>query len=217
MGVQDLVRVVLPKDDRFYDFLEEQAKLAHECALALAELGGESGKSMEGVARIRERVHEVEKRCDKVTHQLEDALAETFVTPLDREDIHKLASLIDDILDRAYACASAFEMYSIDRPSPAAIQFFDVLERATALLKDTLPALRKHDFDAIRAGRRQIKTIEKEGDELYRRTMKALFSEPVSDARLLIREKEVIEILEDAVDTSEDAAEYLANLAVKHG
>lgn len=217
MGIQDLVRVVLPKDDRFYDFLEEQAKLAHECAVALSELGGDAGKSPEGIARTREKVHEVEKRCDKVTHQLEDALAETFVTPLDREDIHKLASLIDDILDRAYACASAFEMYSIDQPSKAAIKFFDVLERATALLKDIVPALRKHDFDAIRAGRRQIKAIEKEGDELYRSTMKALFAEPVTDARLLIREKEVIEILEDAVDTSEDAAEYLANLAVKHG
>lgn len=217
MGVQDLVRVVLPKDDRFYDFLEEQARLAHEGALALAELGGEAGKSADGIAGIRERVHDVEKRCDKVTHQLEDALAETFVTPLDREDIHKLASLIDDILDRAYACASAFDMFSVDQPSAAAVKFFDVLERATSLLKDIVPALRKHDFDAIRAGRRQIKTIEKEGDELYRKTMKALFAEPVSDARLLIREKEIIEILEDAVDTSEDAAEYLANLAVKHG
>ena len=217
MGLQDLVRVILPKDDRFYDFLEAQADLAHECAQALAELVTPDGDPHKDVSAIRERVHQVEKRGDKVAHDLEDALAETFVTPLDREDIHKLSSLVDDICDRAYACASAFDMFSIERPSPAAVQFFEILVRSTKVLKDVMPSLRKHDFDAIREARRELKQIEKEGDEVYRKTMKKLFSESCADARVLIREKEVIEILEEAVDTCEDAAEYLANLAVKHG
>jgi uncharacterized protein Yka (UPF0111/DUF47 family) len=217
MGIQDLVRLVLPKEERFFDYLEQQAKLAHEGAKELATLAGAPDGDHGTVAEIKERVHEIEKRGDKVSHELEDALAQTFVTPLDREDIHKLSALLDDILDRAYACASAFVMFCIEKPSPASVELFAILERATDVLMGILPALRKHEFDEIREGRRKLKAIEKEGDEVYRRSMKALFSEPGLDARSLIREKEVIEILENAVDTCEDAAEYLANLAVKHG
>lgn len=216
MGIQDLVRLVLPKEERFFDYLEQQAKLAHEGAKELATLGAPDGDHGT-IAEIKERVHQIEKRGDRISHELEEALAETFVTPLDREDIHKLSSLLDDILDGAYACASGFVMFSIDEPSPAAVELFAILVRATEVLMVIVPALRKHEFDEIREGRRKLKSIEKEGDEVYRRSMKALFSEPGLDARLLIREKEVIEILENAVDTCEDAAEYLANLAVKHG
>ncbi len=216
MGVQDLVRLLLPKEDHFFDFLEEQAKLAHEGAQLLLKFS-ETGSEAADVARIKEEIHAVEKRGDKVTHQLEDALAKTFVTPLDREDIHRLSSQLDDILDRTYACASAFDMFCFERPSESALAFFGILHRASGLLAETLPALRKHDFEAIREGVRKLKAVEKEGDEIYRQTMKRLFSQPDLDARSLIREKEVIEILETAVDTCEDVGAFLANLAVKHG
>jgi hypothetical protein len=210
MGVQDIVRLVLPKEDRFFDYLEQQAKLAHEGVQLLARL------QRGAIHQVREEIHAVEKKGDKVCHELEDALAKTFVTPLDREDIHKLSSMLDDILDRAYACASAFDMFCVDTPSEDALKFFGVLEKTTSLLAQTLPALRKHDWATIREATRSLKVLEKEGDTVYRETMKRLFSANL-DAASLIREKEIIEILENAVDTCEDAGEYLANLAVKHG
>ncbi len=221
MGLQDIVRVLVPRDDRFYDYLEQQAVLAHEGAVELARLKSEPPKD------VQETVHAVEKRGDKVAHEVEDALARTFVTPLDREDIHNLSSRLDDVLDRAYAAASAFVMYGIRTPSEPAQQFLDCLVRATLELKNVLPALRKHDFEEIRKAGRTVKAIEKEGDTIYRSAMMALFSTDTDaqgpyrsvegDVRAVIREKEVLEILEEAVDNCEDVAEFLTNLAVKHG
>lgn len=211
MSLQDIVRLVLPKEDRFYDWLEEQARLAHEGAKALNACADGN------VETIKEDVHAIEKKGDKIAHGVEDALARTFVTPIDREDIHKLSAMLDDILDRSYATASAFIMFSIDKPSPAACGLMGLLVRSTEKLANMLPSLRKHDWDTIREATREMKKLEKEGDEIYRNAMRALFSDSAIDARSLIREKEVIELLEDAVDTCEDVAEYLANLAVKHG
>lgn len=211
MVFQDVIRVILPKEDHFYDFLERQATLAHEAAIELQRLGTDD------VNDVRKAVHDKEKQADKVAHDLEDALAKTFVTPLDREDLHKLSTLLDDIADRAHATASAFDMFSIETPSESATKLMALLVRTTQKLSDLLPSLRNHDWDTIRATRRELKILEKEGDEIYRSSMRSLFSDASIDARSLIREKEVIQILEDAVDTCEDVAEYLANLAVKHG
>lgn len=224
MSLQDIVRLVLPKEDHFYDFLEKQAALAHEGAVALHALADQP------VASVRQAVHAIEKRGDKVAHEVEDALALTFVTPIDREDIHKLSSMLDDILDRAHATASAFDMYSIARPSEPALALMKLLVEMSDRLAKLMPSLRKHEWDTIREGRRELKRLEKQGDEIYRSAMKALFSpnsggptegdpygSTIEDARALIREKEVVELLEDAVDTCEDVAGYLTNLAVKHG
>jgi uncharacterized protein Yka (UPF0111/DUF47 family) len=221
MALQDIVRVLVPRDDRFYDYLEQQAELAHEGATELARLRAEPPK------KVQEVVHAVEKRGDKAAHEIEDALARTFVTPLDREDIHNLSARLDDVLDRAYAAASAFVMFGIQKPSEPAAELLDCLVRATLELKNVLPALRKHDFEAIRMAGRAVKAIEKEGDQIYRTAMTSLFASNAEDqgpyrsleidARAIIREKEVLEILEEAVDNCEDVAEFLTNLAVKHG
>jgi predicted phosphate transport protein (TIGR00153 family) len=210
-GVQDLILLVLPKEDHFFDFLEKQATLAHDGAQALSKLDGDEVKA------VKEAVHKIEKAGDKVSPELEDALARTFVTPLDREDIHRLSTLLDDILDRAYGTASAFDMFSIKEPSDAAKQLMVLLEKCTKQLAEMLPHLRTHGWDALREGTRAMKVLEKEGDEIYRETMRGLFADETLSARALIREKEVVEILEDAIDTCEDVAEYLTNLAVKHG
>ncbi len=211
MALQDLIRVILPKEDHFFDYLEEQAKLAHEGAKMLATI------EQAPLSEVKEKVHAIEKSGDKVNHQIEDALAKTFVTPIDREDIHKLSSMLDDILDRCHATTSAMDMFAIDTPSEQAIAFIRLLVKSTAKIAEVLPSLRKHDWDALRDATREMKTLEKEGDEIYRGAMRKLFSDTSIDARSLIREQEVIELLEDAIDTCEDVAEYLSNLSVKHG
>lgn len=224
MGLQDIVRFLVPKEDKFFDFLEQQAVLAHEGAVELATLGTKP------IAEVKDLVHAIEKRGDKIAHACEDALAKTFVTPLDREDIHALSAQLDDVLDRAYAAASAFVMFSIEEPSASAREMIDLLVKSTGILKEVLPSLRKHDFDRIRELTREIKVLEKEGDRVYRATMTALFRDPlpgekdspyrnpsIQDARALIREKELVEILEEALDGCEDVGEFLTTLAVKHG
>jgi len=180
------VRFILPKEDHFFDYLEQQAALAHEGALALAKLDSDP------VAEVKDAVHAIEKRGDKVSHELEDALGKTFVTPIDREDLHKTAS---DASNKQIA----------------------LLGKTTALLAETVPCLRSNDYTKIRDAIRQMKIFEKEGDTIYRATMREMFADASLDARSLIREKEVLEILENAIDTCEDVGEFLANLAVKNG
>src|SRR4051812_9554718 len=109
MGLQDLVRWFLPKEEHFYDFLERQATAAHEGARALATFD-DPDASAEMVAK---NVQEIEHRGDAIVHELEEALAKTFVTPIDREDIQKLSSQLDDILDFTNSAARGSVLFGV--------------------------------------------------------------------------------------------------------
>src|SRR4051794_18871413 len=94
MGLASVVRWLLPREDHFYDFLEGQAVVAHEAAVAIIPF-----REGRPAAEVRIAVQELEHKGDKIFHDLEEALAKTFVTPIDREDIQKLSSELDDISD----------------------------------------------------------------------------------------------------------------------
>jgi uncharacterized protein Yka (UPF0111/DUF47 family) len=114
MALQDLVRLILPKEDHFYDLLEQQAKLAHEGAQALKKLA-----DGDTIASVRSEVHATEKRGDKVAHEVEDALAKTFVTPIDREDIHKLLVARSTTSSTSSTLpARAFVLFGVPKPTP---------------------------------------------------------------------------------------------------
>ena len=213
MALQDFVRWLLPKDDQFFDLMERQAVAVHEAALVLATWS-EDGKSN---VDVRRTVQDIEHKGDAIVHEVEDALARTFVTPIDREDIHKLSSLIDDILDLINLTARSSVLYGVDRPTPPMIKLMGMLVEATLVLKDVMPALRKHDYAAFMEAKRVVVKMEKEGDTVFREAVSTLFRDPAIDAKVLLREKEVLEDLERAVDQCEDVAEFLTNLAVKNG
>ncbi len=213
MGLQDLVRWLLPKEEHFYDFLERQAVAAHDGAMALATFKTE-GASAEAVAK---RVQEVEHAGDAIVHDLEEALAKTFVTPIDREDLQKLSSELDDILDLTNGAARASVLFGVARPTPAMSTLIDKLVECTTVLKDALPNLRKHAYTELVNTSRELRKLEKEADTVYREAVRVLFADASVDAKVLLREKEVLEDLEKAIDHCEYVANTLANLAVKHG
>src|SRR4051812_9576338 len=109
MGLQDVVRWFVPKEDRFYDYLEGQAVVAHDGAKALRQFN--EGKSAE---EVREAVQELEHQGDKISHMMEQAIATTFVTPLDREDLQKLSGELDDILDLTNGAMRAAVLYGVE-------------------------------------------------------------------------------------------------------
>jgi uncharacterized protein len=213
MGIQDLVRWLLPKEDHFYDFLERQAVAAHEGASALAAFKIE-GASAEDVAKT---VQDVEHKGDGIVHELEDALAKTFVTPIDREDLQKLSSQLDDVLDLTNGAARASVLFGVARPTPAMATLIDKLVECTVVLKDTVPNLRKHAYPDLITASRALRKLEKEADVVYREAVRGLFGDASVDAKKLLREKEILEDLERAIDHCEYVADTLANLAVKHG
>lgn len=213
MGLQDFIQRLLPRQDEFFVLLEQQAGVALEAARALASFA-EPDKS---AAAVCEQVQAHEHAGDKLVHGIEEALARTFVTPIDREDIHLLASSLDDVLDLTNYAARACSMLGVERPTPPMIELMKVLVEATKVLADALATLRKRAYTELRTTTRRIRQLEKDADKIHREAVAALFRDEDIGAKVLLREREVLEDLENAIDRCEKVADTLTNLAVKHG
>lgn len=213
MGIQDIIRFILPREHHFYDHLEQQAQVAVDGALALQKFGNNGATA----AQIREKVQEIEHAGDRIVHEMEESLAKTFVTPIDREDLQKLSSELDSILDLMNGAIRACVMLGVDTPTQPMKNLIDVIVKATATINQAIPKLRKHEYEAIVGLARDVRKIEKEADTIYREAISALFRDDSVDAKVLIRQKTVLEDLENAVDECDSVADILANLAVKHG
>jgi uncharacterized protein len=212
LGLQDFIRGLVPKEERFFDLLERQGRLVHDAALALADFGQHGS-----VAKVSAALQELEHQGDALVHEIEETLAKTYVTPIDREDIHSLAGELDDVLDLSNQAARACELLGVDKLTEPMIALAGVLVNTTAELSATVPLLRQRRYPDIMAAKRRIRALEKEGDRLHRAAISELFRAEVIDARVLLREREVLENLENAIDRCERVAENLAFLAVKHG
>jgi uncharacterized protein len=222
MGIQDAIRWLMPREDHFYEFLEKQARAAHDGAKALSKFSTNGTSAQEA----REAVQKIEHEGDRIVHEMEEALAKTFVTPIDREDLQKLSSELDTVLDLTNGAIRACVMLGVDKPTEAMKQLIEIIVRCTAKMDEAMPKLRKHQYSEIVSVARELRKMEKEADVVYREAVSALFRsegaggpfrEGAADARVLIREKTVLEDLENAIDQCDSIADTLANLAVKHG
>jgi uncharacterized protein Yka (UPF0111/DUF47 family) len=213
MALQSIIRWLLPREDVFYDFLERQATTAHEGVKALQRLR-EPAVSAEAV---REAVQELEHDGDKLVHELEEALAETFVTPMDREDLQDLSSELDTILDFTNGAARVFVLYGVERPTQAMLELTDLLEKCTAVLATAMPKLRRHMYPEIIEASRDVKKLEKDADAVFRNAVSALFKDPAIDAKVILREREVLDHIEEAIDHCDRVGKTLKYLSVKHG
>jgi uncharacterized protein Yka (UPF0111/DUF47 family) len=213
MGFQDFVRWILPKEDHFYTYLESLATASHEAALALTKWKDPSIPTKS----VCDAVQVIEHKADGIVVQLEDGLARTFVTPLDREDLHRLGSELDDVVDLSNLAARAIVLYGVDRPTKEMTALIDVLVESTAVLKDSVPMLRHHKYAELVEAARTLRQLEKDADRAYRDAISRLFHDDSIDAKTAMKQREVLEDLERAVDHCDHVAETLSNLAVKHG
>ncbi len=212
MSLQDVIRWLLPREDVFYGLIERQSEILEEAARALAQFA--NGVPAE---QIRETVQELEHKADAIVYEIEEQLAKVFVTPIDREDIQLLAASIDDIVDLINLTARTFVLFGVPQPTPPMVELMGILVKMAEHLKAELPALRKHDYGRLIAAGRVIRDHEKIADRVFRNAVGELFHDPNIDAKVLLRNKEVLEDLEGAIDKCETVAERLKNLAVKHG
>ncbi len=211
MGIQSFVRWLLPRGDRFFELIVQQGGALRRATAALASFGG--GAS---AADVTKAVQQIEHEGDDLLHQVEGALAETFVTPIDREDIHALASKIDDIIDRANLIARSFSLFDIDAPSAPMTALMKLLAESAVLLEEALLLLRHGKYAALPEAAKRVKALEKQGDTVFRDAIAALFRDPDMRGKDLLRQKDILEDLEDALDICEDVGEFLAEIAVKH-
>jgi predicted phosphate transport protein (TIGR00153 family) len=161
------------------------------------------------------RLQEREHTGDEVTHTIIRRLNTTFVTPIDREDIYALASALDDVMDLIEEAADIFVLHAIEAPLPEMKAQTEVLVQAAAQTEQAVLSLAKMDRDALEPYWVEINRLENEGDKMYRRAIADLFS---GDHRAMdvLKWKEVIETLEEALDGLENAANIIESIVLKH-
>lgn len=215
MSFQSIVNFFMPKEDKFYTILEQQAVMLHQAAEAL-ELFAHSANN----STVSFSVQEIEHDGDKLVSLMEEELAKTFITPLDREDIHKLSIEMDDVIDFCNQAARSCVLFSVNQPTPAMSHLMSNLVKCTKHLSEVLPSLRKADFKEFYRVKGAIKELEKDSDKIYRAEISRLFQDSIDSDRIrpdFFSQKEVLDKLENAVDRCEDITQFLVNLAVKNG
>lgn len=203
---------LIPREEGFFELLEESAQNALTAARLLRDL-------VEDYRDLPERFHridEAEHAGDRLTHTIMDTLNKTFVTPIDREDIHALATSIDDIVDAVEVAADRMLLYKIDKPTDFSISLVRILVRCCESLSVAMPLLRtpKRMLE-IQEHAIEINRLENEGDVLSRKALEKLFAEP-QDPLAVIKWKEVYDTLEDAIDKTEDVAHLLHGIVIKN-
>ncbi len=215
MNLDRILHVLLPKHDQFYDFFERDVENLLSAATLFSELMVNTMSPEERVFKIR-RIEELEHRGDELTHQIFSEVSSNFITPIDREDVHALASALDDVLDYLKGGASRIVLYRVTQIPAEATRLANLildqvkeLHRAIGLLRDL------RNVEAIRECLVRINSIENEADDLFEMAIAQLF-ETCKDPILLIKTKELYVSLETATDQCEDAANVVETIIVKN-
>src|SRR5260221_9654152 len=200
---------LVPTDDRFFDLFSESAANAAEGARRLRDLVSD----FSDVKAKHTRVVESERAGDELTRQILNRLNSTFVTPFDREDIHALAEELDDVVDDLLAVSDLLNLVQVDAVLPGLKEQAEIcvqMAEETVGLMGQLKSMRGTEpyLDAI-------DKLESEGDSVYRRTLARLFSGEY-DALQVLKWKDIVQAMEDALNTLEDVSNVVEAIVLKH-
>ena len=201
---------LIPREQQFYaDFaaMAEQLKVG-------ARLLEQMFASEPPVADKAHEIKEVEHKCDFLTHEIIKRLNRTFVTPMDREDIHALARTLDDVMDAIDNAAALVPLYKVTSVRPGIRDMTRVISTSTDEIRKAMEALEKKT--GVLECTVEINRLENEADRIHQRAVGQLFDEE-KDPIAVMKWKEILDLLESATDRCEDVANLLENIVVKHG
>ncbi len=198
-----------PRNQTFFQLFARQAEVACQTAQAMHDLLTHFVDVPEKV----KRVSDLEHQGDELVHDVAMLLNKTFVTPIDREDIHLLSTTLDDVMDFIQGAATRFLLFKIKESTEPAAALARCLVESTAVIQEAIKLL--PDFQDVTDLRRRIKELEKQGDQINRGAIADLFDDtkPVLE---VIKWKEIYESLEEAVDKCEDAFDIIEAVILKH-
>jgi predicted phosphate transport protein (TIGR00153 family) len=203
---------LIPRDTRFFEVFEKIAQNLLECATEFHKLL----QNYENAASKVEAIKDFEHRGDSMTHEVIEVLNRTFVTPLDREDIYKLAESLDNVVDQIDEAASRLIIFDIAKPTPYAVELADLIRRCCEQIHKAMPYLRHpKELPALQDNLLQIHTLENRADAIKKDALTQLFKNPDNVIDLL-KWREIYEHLEAATDRCEDVADVLQGLLVKN-
>jgi uncharacterized protein len=203
---------LLPRDEKFFDLFSSVANFSVEAAKLQVDL-----LKADSMRRrpIVEAIKRLEHQADQVTHEVVTRLDRVFITPLDREDIHLLASRLDDVVDLIDGTASRVQMYQAGEAPAGAVLMADVVLRATQQVLVAVMGLERNKDRVVLDACAQVKRLEEEGDSVYHEWVARLF-EGSPDALMVIKWKEIYDTLEKTLDHMEDAGNVLESISIKH-
>lgn len=207
-----MLEKLMPRSDDFFDDFDKQATATVEGCRLLQDLL----ENFTDVPAKVQRIKDVEHEGDDVTHRAYERLHKQFITPFDRAEIHRLLSRIDDVLDLADAAAERILFYEIQSPLPDAAEIAKVLHQAALKMKEAVNALRLiKKPDQILEACKDINSLENQADHLLRTGLAKLFKSG-SDPLMVMKWKEIFDLLESATDRCEDVANVIEGVVLEH-
>jgi uncharacterized protein len=201
---------LIPREEKFYTDFQALADELKRGAALLEAMVASDKPAWEKADEIKE----VEHKCDFLTHELIQRLNRTFVTPLDREDIHALARSLDDVMDAIDAAAAIVRLYRLESVRFGVRELARIITTSTEQVRLAVGALETHKGVATHAI--EINRLENEADRIHQAAVSRLFDEE-RDPLMVMKWKETLDFLEDATDRCEDVANVIEGVVVKHG
>jgi len=199
---------LVPRDESFFEMFVRLAGKVEDAAVAFEDMVGDFTDLQNKANRLRDIEHE----ADEITHEIMRRLNTVFVTPLDHDDIHRLASRLDDVVDHVEAAADLFVLHKIERPLPEMKAQAEVLVRTARVTREALSTLPK--YKQLADYWVEVNRLENEGDRIYRRAIADLFGGD-HKAMDVLKWKDIIDETEAAIDQLEDVANMLEAISLK--
>ena len=200
-------------DTSFYDLMEAQANTAFRAAQELHRMIGDLGHADDHAQAIKALEHE----GDELTHRLFNHTDATFVTPLDKEDLHALSGALDDVTDYIESTAARMTLYQLTTARPDVEPMVKLLVETTDAMRSVVAALRDlKQRETLQALFERLHSLENQSDTLFRQALGDLFNAPNADPITVMKWKEIYDRVEKAVDKCENVAKVVEGVAVKY-
>jgi uncharacterized protein len=200
---------ILPQDITYFEKFNEMTRRIHESALILDQFF----KNSSPVSNVADQIKRLEHECDEISHEILRGIDRTFITPIDREDIHQLAVRLDDVIDLIDGTVRRLSVFNISEPTAQGRRLSLIIVQITQEMVEAVGDLRKQK--GVIAHCIRMKKLENEGDVAYQDAVASLFREPIP-AIEVIKWKDVYEHMEGCIDQCEAVAHVLESVVLKH-
>ena len=214
MGLNAFVKIFMPKNKIFYELFEKVADNAAKMGSLLRDIVAEPDFDKRGSLILQ--VEDLEHANDELTHNVFTELGRNFITPFDREDIHYLATSLDDIADYIYAAAKKINFYRVNPNDTGMQKFAELIEQGALQVKIAVTELRDmKNMRNITEALVKINSIENQADDVFDMSIEKLFdTEP--DAKEVIKKREIYQVMEIVTDKCEDASNVIESIIIKY-
>ncbi len=207
MGLKEWI---IPQDKAFYDLLDNESASVLKGAVKLED----AVKAFDNMEERRKEFKDIEHNGDEIVHDIYERVHRSFITPIDQEELTRLASRYDDVLDFMYSVMNKLVLFEIKGPTPTMVEFTGIVRASVEQLHAAMTSLRKLDTATIERACIEVDRLENEADVLLNESEAALFKS--EDVISILKLKEIYEFLETVTDRCEDVSLVIRDIMIKH-